>query len=37
VEQIAPTITRWRYTETLGYVRRIDSTYAAFSVARVTP
>jgi membrane-bound lytic murein transglycosylase F len=37
VEQIAPTITRWRYTETLGYVRRIDSTYAAFSVVRVTP
>jgi len=29
VEQIAPTIQRWRYSETLGYVRRIDSTYAA--------
>ena len=28
VEQIAPTVGRWRYLETLGYVRRIDSTYA---------
>jgi len=28
IEQIAPTVQRWRYTETLGYVRRIDSTYA---------
>jgi membrane-bound lytic murein transglycosylase MltF len=28
VEQIAPTVQRWRYLETLGYVRRIDSTYA---------
>ena len=28
VEQIAPTVQRWRYSETLGYVRRIDSTYA---------
>ena len=32
VEQIAPTVTRWRYTETLGYVRRIDSTYSALSI-----
>lgn len=31
VEQIAPTVQRWRYLETLGYVRRIDSTYAALS------
>jgi soluble lytic murein transglycosylase-like protein len=37
VEQIAPTITRWRYSETLGYVRRIDSTYATFSTVRITP
>lgn len=37
VEQIAPTITRWRYTETLGYVRRIDSTYAAISMVRGMP
>ena len=29
VELVAPTIQRWRYSETLGYVRRIDSTYAA--------
>jgi membrane-bound lytic murein transglycosylase F len=28
IELIAPTVQRWRYTETLGYVRRIDSTYA---------
>jgi len=28
VEQVAPTVSRWRYLETLGYVRRIDSTYA---------
>jgi membrane-bound lytic murein transglycosylase F len=28
VEQIAPTVGRWRYTESLGYVRRIDSAYA---------
>jgi membrane-bound lytic murein transglycosylase F len=37
VEQIAPTVTRWRYSETLGYVRRIDSTYAAIAVVRGTP
>jgi membrane-bound lytic murein transglycosylase F len=34
VEQIAPTVQRWRYTETLGYVRRIDSTYTSFGVIR---
>lgn len=28
VELIAPSVQRWRYSETLGYVRRIDSTYA---------
>jgi soluble lytic murein transglycosylase-like protein len=28
IELIAPSVTRWRYAETLGYVRRIDSTYA---------
>jgi len=28
IELIAPTVQRWRYLETLGYVRRIDSTYA---------
>jgi soluble lytic murein transglycosylase-like protein len=31
VEQIAPTVQRWRYTETLGYVRRIDSTYSSLT------
>jgi hypothetical protein len=30
IEQIAPTVNRWRYHETLGYVRRIDSTYTSF-------
>jgi membrane-bound lytic murein transglycosylase F len=34
VEQVAPTVQRWRYTETLGYVRRIDSTYTSFRVIR---
>jgi membrane-bound lytic murein transglycosylase F len=34
VEQIAPTVGRWRYTETLGYVRRIDSTYSSFATIR---
>jgi membrane-bound lytic murein transglycosylase MltF len=28
VALIAPTVQRWRYSETLGYVKRIDSTYA---------
>ncbi|MGH7616806.1 MAG: transglycosylase SLT domain-containing protein [Gemmatimonadaceae bacterium] len=31
IELIAPSVTRWRYAETLGYVRRIDSTYARLS------
>jgi soluble lytic murein transglycosylase-like protein len=30
IVQIAPTVQRWRYSETLGYVRRIDSTYSSF-------
>ena len=33
VEQIAPSVQRWRYVETLGYVRRIDSTYAKLSAS----
>jgi membrane-bound lytic murein transglycosylase MltF len=41
VALIAPTVTRWRYAETLGYVRRIDSAYAKFtappSILSVTP
>jgi membrane-bound lytic murein transglycosylase F len=28
IEQVAPSVQHWRYGETLGYVRRIDSTYA---------
>src|SRR6476619_3487039 len=31
IELIAPTVQRWRYSETLGYVRRIDSTYAGLT------
>lgn len=37
VEQIAPTVARWRYTETLGYVRRIDSTYSALAPMGIRP
>jgi membrane-bound lytic murein transglycosylase F len=33
IELIAPSVQRWRYTETLGYVRRIDSTYARLIAA----
>jgi len=28
IERIAPKVDRWRYPETLGYVRRIDSLHA---------
>jgi membrane-bound lytic murein transglycosylase F len=28
IERIAPKVDRWRYSETLGYVRRIDSLHA---------
>jgi len=28
IERIAPKVERWRYSETLGYVRRIDSLHA---------
>ncbi len=31
VERVAPTVHHWRYSETLGYVRRIDSTYVRLS------
>ncbi len=34
IELIAPTVQRWRYSETLGYVRRIDSTYARLTGIR---
>lgn len=29
IESVAPTVDRWRYRETLGYVRTIDSNYRA--------
>jgi soluble lytic murein transglycosylase-like protein len=28
IEAVAPKVRRWRYTETIGYVRRIDSLQA---------
>jgi len=28
IEEVAPTVPRWRYRETLGYVRKIESNYA---------
>ena len=34
IERVAPVVTRWRYRETLGYVRRIDSTYTRLQAAR---
>jgi len=37
VEQIAPNVQRWRYLETIGYVRRIDSTYSALSSPSIKP
>ena len=29
IESVAPTVPRWRYRETLGYVRKIDSYYGS--------
>jgi membrane-bound lytic murein transglycosylase F len=29
IEQVAPTVPRWRYRETLGYVRKIEHNYSA--------
>ncbi|MFI5312358.1 MAG: transglycosylase SLT domain-containing protein [Gemmatimonadales bacterium] len=29
IEAVAPTVPRWRYRETLGYVRKIESNYDA--------
>ena len=28
IERVAPTVPRWRYRETVGYVRKIEATYA---------
>ena len=34
IEQVAPEIPRWRYQETLGYVRKISTNYEALRNAR---
>ncbi len=34
VEQVAPKIERWRYRETLGYVKKIDANYGKLRNAR---
>ena len=34
IEQVAPKVQRWRYRETLGYVRKIDLNYAKLRAAR---
>ncbi len=37
IESIAPTVPRWRYQETLGYVRKIDSYYGHLRTGARTP
>ena len=34
IEHVAPRIERWRYRETLGYVRKIDGNYAKLKRSR---
>ena len=34
IESIAPTVPRWRYRETLGYVRKIDTNHAELRARR---
>jgi soluble lytic murein transglycosylase-like protein len=34
IERVAPKIDRWRYRETLGYVRKIDRNYSALRKTR---
>jgi membrane-bound lytic murein transglycosylase MltF len=34
IETIAPTVARWRYRETFGYVRRIEMYYEALRTVR---
>jgi membrane-bound lytic murein transglycosylase F len=34
IESVAPKVRRWRYTETLGYVRKIDSLHASMGRKR---
>lgn len=35
LEQLAPGVQRWRYRETLGYVKKIDKNYAALEARRL--
>ena|SRR5579862_5594728 len=34
IEAVAPSVPRWRYKETLGYVRKIETNYGALSTPR---
>lgn len=34
IEAVAPTVPRWRYRETLGYVRKIEANYDQLRTAR---
>ena len=34
IAQVAPTVPRWRYRETLGYVRKIDTLYKVLATQR---
>ncbi|MGH7555182.1 MAG: hypothetical protein ACREMQ_19440, partial [Longimicrobiales bacterium] len=34
IESIAPTVPRWRYRETLGYVRKIETYYIHMRIPR---
>jgi membrane-bound lytic murein transglycosylase MltF len=34
IELVAPKIERWRYRETLGYVKKIDANYAKLKKSR---
>ena len=37
IEQVAPTVQRWRYRETLGYVRKIEKNYSKLKRGRSAP
>lgn len=37
IERVAPTVQRWRYRETLGYVRRIEANYTRLQRERAAP
>jgi membrane-bound lytic murein transglycosylase F len=34
IEQVAPKVQRWRYRETLGYVRKIESNYTRLRTSK---